>query len=135
MKHLKIFLFLIFLSKNIQAQTAEFNPLKDMQTIPNAARITVMVGTTPLGRVVHAAILVDDVCVADGDTENPPTIEVEAGKEFLLAVCPLNNNGNLIKPWCRSGGLIRPSDNTLYKFNFQIYPLPISLVITERIPF
>ena len=103
------------------AQNAGFNPLKELQTIPNAARITVSVDKLPLFNMNRSAtIVVDGNRVAEGDSDNPPTYEVEPGKEFVLEICAVTRKGDIIPNYCVFGGVMRPSDNTLYRFNYKI---------------
>jgi hypothetical protein len=104
-----------------QAQNAEFNPLKELQTIPNAARITVTASKMPLFNVSRRiSILADGERVAEGDSDNPATFEVDPGKEFVLEVCFVNRNGDIVRGWCSFGGVMRPTNNTLYKFNYRL---------------
>lgn len=119
MKFIYFFTALAF-SGHLWAQSAEFNPLKELQTIPNAARITVTADKLPLFNVNRRiTLLVDGVRVADGDSDNPATYEPDPGKEFILEVCATNRSSEIIGN-CVFGGVMRPSDNTLYKFNFRL---------------
>jgi len=111
------------------AQNAGFNPLKELQTIPNAARITVSIDKLALftidklplfNRSKSATIVVDGKRVAEGDSDNPPTFEVEPGKEFVFEVCEVTRKGDINPNYCVFGGVMRPTDNTLYRFKYKI---------------
>jgi hypothetical protein len=119
MKSFSAALLALLFSAAAWAQPAEFNPLKEMQTVPNAARITVTVDRLLFSTTRWLAILVDGNRVADGDSDNPATIEAEADKEFVLELCALNRNMEIIKGWCVFGGVMRPADNTLYRFELK----------------
>lgn len=119
MRVIKI-LFCFFISANLYAQDTGFNPLKELQTAPNAPRITVSIDTFSIFKFNRrAAILVDGVMVADGDSNNPPTFEPAPGREFLLELCDFAGNGNLLRNSCIFGGVMRPTENNLYRFEFK----------------
>lgn len=119
MKLISFFVAIAF-SGNLWAQNAEFNPLKELQTIPNAARITVTADKLPLFNVNRRiTLLVDGARVADGDSDNPATIETEPGKEFIFEVCAINRSAEIFGT-CAFGGVMRPTDNTLYRLNFKL---------------
>ena len=120
MKSISAALLALLFSPAVWAQTAEFNPLKELQTVPNAARITVTVDRLQLLNTTRRmTILVDGIRVADGDSDNPATFEAEPNKEFVLELCALNKNMEIIKGWCVFGGIMRPIDNTLYRFELR----------------
>ena len=105
-----------------QDKDSGFNPLKELQTVPNASRITVTNDRLELfNSTMRIAILIDGKRVADGDSDNPATYEPEPGKEFLLEICGVARNGQIISHWCVFGGVMRPTDNTLYRFQSKIY--------------
>lgn len=107
------------ISGSLWAQSAEFNPLKELQTIPDAARITVTADKLVLFNTIRRiTLLIDGVRVADGDSDNPATIETEPGKEFIFEVCAINRNAEIFGN-CVFGGVMRPTNNTLYRLNFK----------------
>jgi hypothetical protein len=113
-------LLVLSLCGALQAQDSGFNPLKELQTVPNASRITVSIAKLPFFSISRrATIMVDGVRVADGDSDNPPTFEPEVGKEFIFEVCTLSRSGDLMPNFCAFGGVMRPRENTLYKFEYK----------------
>ena len=116
-------LIALFLSGTLFSQDKDsgFNPLKELQTLPNASRITVTVDRLQLFNTTRrVAILIDGKRVADGDSENPATYEPEPGKEFFLEICAVTRNGEIIPHYCVFGGVMRPVDNNLYRFQYKI---------------
>jgi len=117
-KIITFFSTLVF-SGSLLAQIAEFNPMKELQTIPNAARITVSVEKTGLFNFTRrVAVFIDGNRVADGDSDNPATIEIEPGREFVLEACTVSRIGDVLTA-CVFGGVMRPADNTWYKLNLK----------------
>jgi hypothetical protein len=101
------------------AQGETFNPLKELQTVPNGSRITVSYEKVPLFNINRKlTIFIDGKSVADGDSENPATWEGEPDREFVFEVCPVGMFG-LIKELCAFGGVMRPRENTLYNFELK----------------
>ena len=118
-----IFLGALLICGTLYAQDKDsgFNPLKELQTIPNASRITVTVDRLQLFNTTRRiAILMDGKRVADGDSDNPATYEPESGKEFFLEICAVTRNGDIIPHYCVFGGVMRPIDNNLYRFQYKI---------------
>ena len=118
-----VFFIGLFICGTVCAQDKDsgFNPLKELQTVPNASRITVTVDRLQLFNTTRRiAILLDGKRVADGDSDNPATYEPEPGKEFFLEICAVTRNGDIIPHYCVFGGVMRPTDNTLYRINYKI---------------
>lgn len=132
----QIFLCVVFLGiEYATAQSPEFNPLKEMQTVEGYARITVQ-GTTRTwltkhqGNGVHFSI---NGAPMGFTTRNEPafTQEVPEGK-YLIEACM-----GFWKPDDRKGGCITANidaqSNTLYSIHHEVY-VPPQLGLLPTLP-